>query len=145
MEFKSITGDGHSSISFDLARPPQRFAWFRAGMFSIFKYLSAVDENVLHSDRVLVGILERRAVGNRRRIEYHNVREHSRFEKTAMVQTSISRGQYCQSPDGFLKRNHLLFTHVLAEQSREVAVGARVRGGFKEGPFRRHRGCVRTE
>src|SRR5215475_7860239 len=145
MGFKSITGDGHSSISFNLARPPQRLAWFCAGMFTIFKNLSAVDENVLHSDRVLVGILEGRAVGDRRRIEYHNVREHARFEKTAMVQTQIGRGQSCQSPDGFLERNHLLFTHVLAEQSREVAVGARVRGGFKEGSLWRHRGRVRTE
>src|SRR5215813_12424495 len=114
MEFKGITSDYHSSISFNLARPPQRFAWFYAGMFSIFKDLSAVDENVPHSDRVLVGILERRAVGDRRRIEYHNVREHSRFEKAAMVQTQIGRGQSCQSPDGFLERNHLIFTHVLA-------------------------------
>ena len=114
MEFKGITSDYHSSISFNLARPPQRFTWFCAGMFSVFKDLSAVDENVLHPDRVLVGILERRAVGDRRRIEYHNVREHSRFEKTAMVQTQIGRGQSCQSPDGFLERNHLIFTHVLA-------------------------------
>src|SRR5215831_2564540 len=86
-QFKGTAGDCQLSIPFNLARPPQRLAWFCSGMLSVFKYLSAVDENVLHSDRVLVGILERRAVGDRRRIEYHNVREHSRFEKAAMIQT----------------------------------------------------------
>src|SRR5207249_2001903 len=71
------------------ARPPKRAARFGAGVLAIFENLHAVYKNMLHPDRVLVRLLVRRAIGDRRLIEHDHVREHSLFKKTAMIEAEI--------------------------------------------------------
>ncbi len=49
-------------------------------MLAVFKNLHAIDENMLHSDGVLVGFVERRPVRNCRRIKDDDIGKHSRLE-----------------------------------------------------------------
>src|SRR3990172_12213934 len=50
-------------------------------VLAVAKYLRAVDEDVPHADGVLVRRLERRSVGDGRRIERHDVGEHAGLEQ----------------------------------------------------------------
>jgi len=62
-------------------------------MLAILDHLNAVNENVFYAHGVLMRLLERRAIGNRRGIEHDHIREHSFFNKTAMIEAEISGGQ----------------------------------------------------
>ena len=62
------------------------------------------------------------------RVEDDDVGEHALAEEAAAVELEVRGRQAGQPADRLLERDHLLVAHVLAEQPREVAVGARVRG-----------------
>src|SRR5205085_3616500 len=82
-----ITSRGR--ILFCLAWSPERAARFRTGMLTVFYDLGAVHENMLHADRILMRFFERRAIGDRCRVEYDHVGKHSFLEKSTAIQTEI--------------------------------------------------------
>ena len=98
---KGIDAKSAESRLLRFARTPQGAARFGAGVLAILQDLHAVDENVFHPDRVLMRLLESRAIGNRRRIEHNDIGKHSFLEKTAMIETEIRRGQCAQSAHRF--------------------------------------------
>jgi hypothetical protein len=71
---------------FQLARARQRPSWFRPGMLAVFENLHAIDENMLHSDGVLVRFVERRPVRNCRRIKDDHIGEHPFLNETAVIE-----------------------------------------------------------
>ncbi len=75
------------------ARAGQRASWFRPGMLAVFENLHAVDENVLHPNRVLVRFLEGCPVRNYRGVKDNHVGEHPVLNETAVVEAEIRRGQ----------------------------------------------------
>src|SRR5688572_23002162 len=60
-------------------------ARFRTRMRTIPDDGDAVDEDVAYADRDLMRLLERRHVGDGRRIEHHNVGEHPGAQYAAVV------------------------------------------------------------
>ena len=74
-------------------RTPQGATRLGASVFTVFKNLHAVNENVFHANGVLMRLVERRAIGNRRRIEHNHIGKHSLFKKTAMIEAEIGGGQ----------------------------------------------------
>ena len=86
-----------------------------------------VDEHVLHADGVLMRLLERRAIRDRRRIEDRDVGEIAFLQQAAAIEAEVLGGQARQPAHRVRERDHLFLAHVLAEQPREVAVGARMR------------------
>ena len=105
----------------------------------------AVDDHVAHAHGVLVRLLEGRAVGDRARVEDDHVGEHAGPEEAALLELEVGRRQAAQPVDRLGEGQGLLLAHVLAEDTREVAVGARVRGRLRERRLRRHRRGVRSE
>src|SRR5215510_4146520 len=100
---------------------------------------------MLHSDCELMRMFEGGEVGYGLRIEDDDVGEISLFQKSATIKLQIGRGQTGQTADRVFERNDLLFADVFAEQSGEVAVGARVRRGFQKYAFGGHRTGVGAE
>ena len=75
------------------ARAGQRPSWFRPSMLALFQNLHAIDENVLHPNRVLVRFLEGCPVRNYRGVKDNHVGEHPVLNETAVVEAEIRRGQ----------------------------------------------------
>src|SRR5881396_2787458 len=94
--------------------PPKRSSRFRSGVLAIFQYLDAVDEDVLHSHRILMRFFESRVIGNRPWVKNDDIRKHSFLKKPAMVQAQVRRGQPSQSCDCFGQRNKLFVPDVTA-------------------------------
>src|SRR6185295_6899716 len=113
-------------MSLDLARTPQCAARFSIRVLAVLQHLSAVYEDVLHSNRVLMRVLESRAVGYRRRIEHHNIGKHSLLEKPSMIEPEIIRRQAAQPSNRFLERDHFFFAHILAQQARKISISSRM-------------------
>src|SRR2546423_1018699 len=105
---------------------PQGAAWFSPGMLAVLEHLHPVDKNMFHSHRVLMRFLKGRAIGNRRRIEDNDVGKHTLLDKAAMIEPEIGRRLSAQSPDRFRQRNYFFVTHIFAENSRKVSIGARM-------------------
>src|SRR5437773_2272304 len=59
--------------SFDFSRSPERAARFGSRMVTVLQHLNAVDEDVLHSDCILVRSFVGRFVGNCLGIEDHHI------------------------------------------------------------------------
>jgi len=76
-----------------LTRASQRTSWFRPGMLAVFQNLHAVDENVLHPNRVLVRFLEGCPVRNYGGVKDNHVGENPILNETAVVEAEIRRGQ----------------------------------------------------
>ena len=70
-------------------------------MFAVFQDLLAVDEDILHPDRVLMRFFEGGAVADPRRIKYHDIGEHPFLEPAAMIQTEVGSRQRAQAADRF--------------------------------------------
>jgi len=62
-------------------------------MLAVFKNLHAIDENMLHPNRVLVRCVEGRPVRNCRGIKDDDISKHSVLNETAVVEAEIRRGQ----------------------------------------------------
>ena len=121
---------GHGAIP----RPAHDPARRRARVLAVAQHLHAIDEHVAHAGRVLVRLLERGVILDRRRIEDHDVRQHALGEPPAVLDAEVLGGQRGQSADAFFERDELLIAHVPPQQSREVAVGARMRVRLRNGP-----------
>jgi len=89
----------------------------RAGRFAVFQHLSAIDEDMFDPDCELMRVFKSGAIGDRVGVEDNHVGKHPCFEKAAMIQAEIGRGQARKSPHRFGQRDYLLFAHVLAEQA----------------------------
>src|SRR5437660_2391485 len=91
----SISGKNNRCILelFHFTRASQCPSWFRPGVLAVFKNLHAIDEDVLHSDGILVRFVEGRPVRNFRRIKDDDIGKHSVLNETAVVETEIRRGQ----------------------------------------------------
>ena len=57
----------------DVTRAAHDLPRLRAGVLAVLQHLHAVDEHVAHAGRVLLRMVERRVVDDRRRIEDHDV------------------------------------------------------------------------
>ena len=62
-------------------------------MLTVFENLHAINENVFHSDGILVWFLKGRPVGNCPGVKDNDIGEHSVLNETTMVETEIRRGQ----------------------------------------------------
>ena len=62
-------------------------------MFSVRQDLNPVNEYVFHTGCVLMRLLECGMIGDRLRVEYHNVGKHSFLDKTSVIQFQIRRRQ----------------------------------------------------
>jgi hypothetical protein len=105
-------------------RTPQGAAGFGAGVFAVLQDLHAVDENVFHSDGVLMGFVESCAVRDCRRIEDDHVSEHSFLNETAVIKTEIRRWQRAQASHCFGQREHFFVARIFSEHAREIPVSA---------------------
>ena len=99
--------------SLDFSWSPERAPGFGSRVLTVLQYLNSVDEDVLHSDRVLVRRLVSRLVRNRLWIKDYHIAKVTFLKKTAMVEAQVCGRQSAQPPDRFLKRNHFLFAHIL--------------------------------
>ena len=81
--------DLNNRRSLYFARSPQRAARSCVGMFAILQYLGAVDEDVFHTNRILMRVLKSRAVTNRLWVKYNHVGEHPNLEQTPMIEPEI--------------------------------------------------------
>src|SRR5438477_4006940 len=129
----------------NLSWPIQSAPRFRASVLTVFEDLSSVDENIFHSGGILGRVFESGVIGDRYRIEHHHIREHSFFQKSAMIQPEISRRQGAQSPDGFRQGDQLFVARIFAEHTGEGSIGAWMRSRFQEDAFRRLRSLIRAE
>src|SRR5579862_4470151 len=86
----------------------------------------AVDQDVLHSLRQLIGLLESCNVTDRRGIEDHDVGPHAALEHSSINQAHTLGGQSAELADRLLQTEYVLLAHVLAEDPRERAVGTRM-------------------
>src|SRR6187455_4451 len=84
---------------FYLARPPQRTTRLRSSVLAVFNHLHTVHEHMFHTGCVLMRFFEGGMIGNCRRIEHHDVGEHSFLEKSAAIESEICRRQSAQSMD----------------------------------------------
>src|SRR4029450_5975396 len=126
-------------------RTPQRTPRSGARVLAVFEHLHAIHENVLRANRVLMRLLERGAIGNRRRIEYDDIREHSLFNETAMIEAEICRRQSAQPANGFFQRDHFFIPHVFAKEACEISIRSRMRIRFQEHALRSLRRFIGTE
>src|SRR3954462_1442960 len=95
--------------------------------------------------RILMRLLERRAVSDRLRIENHHVREHSCPKETSLFKAEVRRRQAAEASNSFLQIQKLFFPDILSQNTREISVGARMRIRFQEIPFRRLRSLIGAE
>ena len=100
--------------------------WRRAGVFAFFEDLHPVHKDVVNPCGESVRIFKGRVVLNRIGIEYDDVREVAGRQKAALLDAEVLCWKRGQSAYRFLKRNDLFFSHILAKQSRKVAVGPRM-------------------
>src|SRR5947207_1992812 len=119
-----------------LTRPSQSASWFRPSMLAVFQNLHAIDENVLHPNRVLVRFLEGCPVRNYRRVKDNHIGEHPVLNETAVVEAEIRRGQGAYSSHRCRPRDQLFVACIFPEDAREIPLSARMRCGFKVNAFR---------
>src|SRR3546814_13225228 len=100
---------------------------FRTGVLAVAQDLHAVDENVVDAGRVLLRCGISGVVGDRRRIEHHDVGEAAGLEATAVGQLPVRGGQAGEAGDALGQRHQPAVEPVVAEEAGDVAVGARVR------------------
>src|SRR5213078_615407 len=75
------------------SRTPKSPSGELAGVFSVFQHLNAVHKYVPHADGKLMRFIKRSFISDRIRIEYNDISEISRFQKSATVESKISGRQ----------------------------------------------------
>src|SRR5881392_1473081 len=87
--FRKACSAGYLGSSRDqlglFSRTPKSPAGELAGVFSVFQHLNAVHKYVPHADGELMRFIKRSFISDRIRIEYHDISEISRFQKSATV------------------------------------------------------------
>src|SRR5438067_12753366 len=80
----------------NISGSPQSAARFCAGVLSILENVHGINKYVLHANRVLMGFLKGRAIGNRCRIEDYDIGEHSFLNESAKIKTYVTGRQSTQ-------------------------------------------------
>src|SRR6266566_3307033 len=109
-------------------RPPEAAARTRARELALLQYHLAVHQDVLDADGRLVRLLERRVIHDRRGIEDGDVGEHPGTHETPIGEAHPLRRERRHLAYRELERKQLQVAGIVAEDSRECAVGAGVRG-----------------
>ena len=97
------------------------------------------------ADRVLERIGERGAVGDRRRIEDHEVGGEPFLDQPAIRDVQLRRGEAAHLVDRLLERDDVFLAHVLAEDARERPEVSRMRHAAAQRPAGRQRGSVGSD
>jgi hypothetical protein len=77
-------------------------------VLAVLQNLDSVDEHVDHARRILGRLLERRVIGDLRRIEHHHVTIVSARELASTLNSQIRRWKKSEAPNRFLERNDFL-------------------------------------
>ena len=112
------------------ARSTQRPARPLGRHRSVGQHATAVDEDVCDARRVVLRILERGDVANRRGVEDRDVGLQSRAQHAAVIQVHARRRLRRHLADGFLERQQMLVAHVVTQNPRKRSPCARVRFRF---------------
>src|ERR1700722_2523839 len=120
-----------------LAWTPQRPAGLGPGMLAVLDYLDPVNEDMLHAGGILLRFIKGGVVTDCGRIEDNHIREHSFFEKTAMIEAEIRSRESAQPTDCFRKRNNFFVATIFSEHTGKVSISAWMRIGFQKDAFRR--------
>ncbi len=127
------------------ARAPDHPTRRRARGLAVGQHARPVHEQVMHTRRVLVGVLEGRVIGDRRGIEDDDVGVETGPELAASMEREVAGGQGSELPNRLFQRGDALLAHVLAQQPGEVAVRARMRVRLEEDALGGGRPGVRVE
>src|SRR5947199_294217 len=92
-----------------------------AGMTHVVENDLAVHDDRRDADRILERIGERRAVGDRGRIEDDEIGGESFLDRAAVGDVELLRGQAAHLVDGLFERDDALLADVLAEDARKRA------------------------
>ena len=111
----------------------------------VVEHDAAVDDDGGDADRILERIGERRAIGDRRRIEDHEVGRQPVLDQPAIGDVQLRRGQAAHLVDRLFERDDVFLAHVLAEHARERAEVARMRHAVAQRPAGRQRRAVRSD
>ena len=111
-------------------------------MAPLVQHHAPVDDDGGDAGGILERIGEGRAIGDRGRIEDHQVRGQPLLDQPAIRDVQLRGGEAAHLVDRLFERDHLLLADVLAEDAREGAEAARVRHTGAERPARRQRGSV---
>src|SRR5262249_399160 len=84
----------------DLTRPREGSPRLPAGVLAVLQHLHAVDEDVAHPDGVLVGLLVRRPIHDRLRIEDDDIREVPFAHEPAPIEPQVRSRQARHLADG---------------------------------------------
>src|SRR5256714_999602 len=128
-----------------VARPAQGSSGVRVCAALFVNLDLPVDQNVLDSFRVLVRLLERRAVAHRARVEDCYVGERARAQDAPVAKSHTRRGHPGQRVHGPFEREQVLVADVAREYSRVRTPAARVRLRACERPVSRARAAVRAD
>src|SRR5262245_45531922 len=116
-----------------------------AGVPPVVEDDAAVDDHGRDADGILERIGEGGAVGDRRRIENHEIGGEPVFDQTAVADVQLRRREAAHLVHRLLERDHMLFADVLAEHAGERPEAARVRHADPQRAARRERGPVGTD
>src|SRR5436309_11142402 len=128
-----------------VARPAQGSSGVRVRAALLVNFDLPVDQNVLDSFRVLVRLLERRAVAHRTRVEDGYVGERARAQNAPVAEAHTRRGHPGHLVHGLFEREQVLVANVAREYARVRTPAARVRLRACERPISRARAAVRTD
>src|SRR5437763_14962494 len=115
-----------------------------AGMTHVVENDLAVHDDRRDADRILERIGERRAVGDRGRIEDDEIGGESFLDRAAVGDVELLRGQAAHLVDGLFERDDALLADVLAEDARKRAEIARMRHADPQRTADRERRSVRS-
>ncbi len=101
-------------------------------MLAVAQYLHAVDEDITDAARIFHGLGIGGVIGDGLRIEHHDVGEAAHCKTATVLQLPVLRRQAAEAVDCFRQRHQVSITHIVAEESSHIAVGARMRAGLQE-------------
>ena len=133
---RGVRSQTHSNLR-DVAGAAQHLPGKSFRHLSLIDHWHAVHQDVLHSFRKLIGIVEGRAVAHGGGIEDYDVGPHAGFEDSAIGQAHALRGQRGELADGIFQGQNFFFADILGQNARERSVGARVRMRLAENSFGR--------
>src|SRR5262244_2142722 len=116
--------------------PSQKAARKRASVIAIVDHAHAIDDHVGDAVWIATRVIERRTVRDRGWIEHGDVRCGTGAQNTAVSQAKRTGRPTRHFVDGLLQRQQAKITCVVAEDTREGAVEARVRQFARQGAIR---------
>ena len=113
----------------------EHFSGTCTGHFAFVDDRDAVDQDIVHSLRKLIGIVEGGEVADRGGIEDHDIGPHAGAEKAAAFEPQALSWLGGEFADGVFESELVLFANVFAQDTGERAVGARMRMFLTENSF----------